>query len=122
MVQVADAWAGTTPPNAETAAIYLTITNGTSTPAQVVSVASERCGGTEIHESKLDDQQIMRMRPASEDALAIGGGETLEMRPGGLHVMCIDVIEAFEEGDTFGYSVTFEDGSSISGEATVENR
>lgn len=121
-VHVADAWAGTTPPNAETAAIYLSISNETSKAAHVLSVTSEHCGSTEIHESKLDDQQVMRMRPADADALTVGSGETLEMRPGALHVMCIDLTEPFEDGDTFGYSVAFGDGSTISGEGTVENR
>ncbi len=122
VVHVADAWAGTTPPNAHAAAIYLAISNETSKPAHVVSVTTERCGSTEIHESKLDDQQVMRMRPADANALTIDSGDTLEMRPGALHVMCIGLIEPFEDGDTFGYSVAFEDGSMVSGEGTIENR
>ena len=122
LVEVTDAWAGSTPPNADVAAIYLTVANGTSESVRIASVTSERCTTTEIHESRLDDQQVMRMRPAEPESLDIGRGERLEMRPGALHVMCIGVLAPLAEGETFGYWVSFVDGTSVSGEVTVENR
>lgn len=122
VVEVSDGWAGSMPPSAETAAIYLTIDNGTSHAVRIVDVMSARCGAIELHESRLDDQQVMRMRPATEEALTIGSGETLEMIPGSLHVMCIDVQGPFDVGDRFDLTVDFDDGSDLTREVMVENR
>jgi periplasmic copper chaperone A len=122
VVEITDGWAGSMPPTAETAAIYLTIENGTSRPVRIVEVTSPRCGAIELHESRLDDQQIMRMRIASEDAMTIGRGDTFEMIPGQFHVMCIDVREPFVVGDDFDVTVDFDDGSEVTRDVVVENR
>lgn len=122
VVEITDAWAGSTPPNAETAAIYLTIVNGTTHAVHIDEVATRQCGALEIHESTLDDQQIMRMRLAGEEAKTIGRGDTLEMLPGALHVMCIDPQQPFEAGDRFDITVDFDDGSTVTAPVPVENR
>jgi hypothetical protein len=121
-VELTDAWAGSMPPSADTAAIYLTIDNGSSHAVRIVEVVSPRCGGVELHESSLDDQQIMRMRPASEEALTIERGGTLAMAPGSFHVMCLDVRDPFDVGDEFEITVDFDDGSTVTQRVPVENR
>ena len=121
-VEITDGWAGSMPPGADTGAMYLTIENGTSHAVRIVEVTSAQCGAIELHESSLDDQQIMRMRPATEAALTIGGGDTFEMVPGALHVMCIDVAEPFDVGDRFDVTVEFDDGSQLTHAVVVENR
>lgn len=122
VVEITDAWAGSMPPSAETAAIYLTIENGTSGSVRIAEVTSPRCGAVEIHESRLDDQQVMRMRPASDEAITVASGDTLEMTPGALHVMCIDVQEHFEVGDEFDLELDLDDGATLAASVTVENR
>lgn len=122
VVEITDGWAGSMPPSAETAAIYLTIENGTSRAVRIVEVTSPRCGAIELHESRLDDQQIMRMRPATEEALTIAAGGTFEMIPGAFHVMCIDVLDPFEVADRFLLTVDLDDGTELTREIVVENR
>jgi copper(I)-binding protein len=122
VVEITDAWAGSMPPSADAAALYLTIENGTSRAVRIVEVTSPRCGATELHESRLDDQQVMRMRPATEEATTIGRGDTFEMIPGAFHVMCLDINDPLDVGDRFDVTVDFDDGTQVAGEVVVENR
>lgn len=122
VLEIADAWAGSTPPNAPAGAFYLAIDNGLSHAVTIESVTSDRCESIEIHVSNIDDQNVMRMRPASDAARTIAPGDTLEMEPGAMHVMCIGMVEPFVEGEQFDYSVSFSDSTVIDGKVTVENR
>ncbi|MGA9595041.1 MAG: copper chaperone PCu(A)C, partial [Acidimicrobiia bacterium] len=49
VLAISDSWAPSMPPNAPTAAIYLTIDNETGIDDQLLTVSSPRCGTTEIH-------------------------------------------------------------------------
>ena len=89
VVTVTDSWASPTPPNAPTAAIYVQIENGTDSGDRLVNVSVDRCDAVELHTTNIDENRIMRMRLAAPEALLIPAGKTLEMEPGGLHVMCI---------------------------------
>jgi copper(I)-binding protein len=122
VVTVTDSWAPTTPPHAPTAVIYLTIDNGSGTDDQILDVASSRCGTVELHATTIDENRIMRMRLATPDLLEIPSGETLEMLPGGLHVMCIDPPTPFEEGETLDVTVTMEEAGTLQVTTPVENR
>lgn len=121
-IEVTDAWAATTPPGVETAAIYLTITNGTGADDRIVGFTSERCETAELHASLLGDDQVMRMRPATPEALTVPAGGELIMQPGSLHTMCIRPDGDFVEGQSLAFELTLESGTVISGTATVENR
>lgn len=121
-VTVTDSWAPTTPPHAPTAAIYLTIENGSGEDDQLLDVESARCGTIELHATTIDENRIMRMRLATPDLLEIPSGKTLEMMPGGLHVMCIDPPTPFEEGEMLDVTVTMEVAGTVQITTPVENR
>lgn len=122
VIEVTDAWAATTPPGVDTAAIYLTISNGTGADDRIVGFSSERCETAELHASLLGDDQVMRMRPATPEALTVPAGGELAMRPGSLHVMCIRPTSDFVEGDSLALELTMESGMVLSGTAAIENR
>ncbi len=121
-VELTDGWAGSMPPTASNGAIYLTIENGSDDDVFISSVSSSRCAGVELHESRLDDEQVMRMRPATQESRTVAGGETLEMVPGAFHIMCVDPEEAFVVGDQFDVTVTFDSIGALTRRVVVENR
>ena len=121
-LEITDSWAPTTPPRAQAAVVYLTIDNGTDTDDRLVEVTSPRCGTIELHATQFDEDRIMRMRLAEPDLLEIPSGETLEMIPGGLHVMCIDLPTPFRAGEAVALAVTFEEAGTIQVTTVVENR
>ncbi len=122
VVEIAESWAPSTPPSAATAAVYLTVTNGTGDDDRLVAVSSDRCSAVELHSTQIDDNQVMRMRQAGPDLLVVPARGELEMAPGGLHVMCIDLPAPFVVGEEVAMTVTFEHAGSIEVIAPVENR
>jgi periplasmic copper chaperone A len=122
VIEVTDAWAGTTPPGVETAAIYLTIANGTGDDDRVVAFDSERCEAAELHATSIDDQNVMRMRPVTPEAMTVPAGGELTMIPGAMHIMCIRPDRDFVEGETIPFELTMASGQVLAGTATIENR
>ena len=122
VIAITDSWAPTTPPRAQAGVIYLTIENGTGTDDRLLAAESDRCGTIELHATQFDDNRVMRMRLAEPELLEIKSGETMEMVPGGLHVMCIDPTEPFRAGDTIDVSVTLEQAGQLQVSTLVENR
>ena len=68
-------------------------------------------GIVEIHEMKMDDA-IMRMRPAGE--LSIKAGQSIELKPGGYHLMMMSLKQQLKPGDTVPLTLEFRraDGRS----------
>jgi copper(I)-binding protein len=122
VLEITDSWAPSTPPGAQAGVIYLTIDNGTGADDRLVSVATDRCGTIELHATTIDENQIMRMRTAEPELLEIPSGETMEMVPGQLHVMCIDPPEPWRAGEMVDLEVTLEQAGTIAITTPVENR
>ncbi len=98
-----------------TSAIYFTLHNaGDADDALVGARAEAVAGKTEVHETVMDASGAMKMQPAPRVDIPAGG--SVEFRPGGLHVMLMDLKEDLAEGDTFQVTLTFEK----SGEKTVD--
>jgi periplasmic copper chaperone A len=109
-VQIHDAWARPVEAAASTAgdahahhagansAVYLNLRNTSREADRLVGVESPVSRSAEIHHSQLEDG-IVRMRRV--DGVSLGAGETVEFRPGGLHLMLIDVKRPLHPGDHF---------------------
>ena len=121
-LEVTDAWARPTPEVATTAAFYVTFENGTSSDDRLTAVrVDDRCDAAELHRSSIVDG-MMQMRPADADDLAIRAGESLEMEPGGVHVMCIGPNAPLVAGDEIALLFEFERAGTIEATAVVEDR
>lgn len=110
------------PQVADAAAFYVTIENRGSTHARLVGAGSDRGGAIEIHNSMMDDQGVMRMGQAEPPLLASPAGGTLEMAPGGLHVMCLQVTEAPQLGEEIDLTLEFDSGESLEVVVSIEDR
>ena len=122
LIEVTDAWGPPTPPNAQAAALYVTIANGTDIDAQLVSATSERCGTIELHATSIDDERIMRMRLAEPDLLSISAGDSLTMEPGGLHIMCIGPTAPLAAGEQIAVELLLESATTLQVEVPIERR
>lgn len=122
VIEITDSWASSTPPNAQTAAIYVQIENGTNTDDRLADVTIDRCDAIELHTTNIDDDRIMRMRLATPEALVIPARETLQMEPAGLHVMCIGLDSPFRAGESLDLEVELESGTRFRIITLVENR
>lgn len=84
-LEIKDAYARATAPGAPVAGGYMTITNHGKEADRLVGGACDFAGKVEIHEMKMDGGTMV-MRPV-EGGLEIPPGATVELKPGGYHVM-----------------------------------
>jgi copper(I)-binding protein len=98
------AWARATASAASAGAAYFTVSS--PTPDKLVAVASPVAGKAEIH-THIDDNGVMRMRPVA-GGIALPAGESVELKPSGLHVMLMGLKQPLKEGETFPMTLTFE--------------
>jgi hypothetical protein len=64
------------------------------------------------------DHGVMKMRPV-EGGLAIGPGETVTLKPGGLHMMLVDIKHPLEPGKTVEATLQFEKAGTVTVEMPV---
>lgn len=95
---------------------YLKITNN-GPDDRLVSVASERAGSVELHEMKMNGA-IMQMREL-ENGIAVPANATVELKPGGYHMMFMNVPQPFKEGEMVKATLVFEKAGSVEVEFAV---
>src|SRR4029453_7923432 len=84
-IAIGNPWTRATPKGATVAGAYMSISNKGSAPDRLVGGAPARAGQFEVH-SMVMEQGVAKMRPV-EAGLEIKPGETVELKPGALHVM-----------------------------------
>jgi copper(I)-binding protein len=104
-------------PGAKVGAAYLRIANAGKEADRLVAVSTPVAGKAALH-SVTDDNGVMKMRPV--DGIAVKPGQTVELKPGGLHIMLMDVQGGLKPGDTFPLTLTFEKAGPKSVSASVD--
>lgn len=102
-VQVQDAWARATVANQSATGAFMKLTAPAAT--RLVEARSPLAGIVEVHEMKLEGD-VMRMRAVS--ALPLPAGQTVELKPGGYHVMLMDLKGPVKAGDALPLTLVFE--------------
>lgn len=115
---IAEAWTRATPRGAENAGAFLTVTN-TGTAADSL-VAADLAGGkrTELHETTAVDG-VMRMRQVTE--IVIGPGQTITLKPGGLHIMIMGLEKPIEPAAIVKGTLVFKEAGRITVEFPATN-
>ena len=70
-----------------------------------MSAASPVAGVTEIHEMKMEGD-VMKM--AAVPGLELPAGKAVELKPGGYHVMLMNLKQTVKDGDTVPLTLTIE--------------
>ncbi|SEH70837.1 hypothetical protein SAMN05216228_1006117 [Rhizobium tibeticum] len=104
-------------PSAKVGGGYLKLTNTGSTDDKLISITSKRAAKTEVHQMSVNNG-VMTMRPVA-GGLVIPAGQTVELKPGGFHIMFMDVTEPFKEGEMIKATLTFEKAGSVDVEFEV---
>jgi copper(I)-binding protein len=103
-IAIADPWARATVPGQKATGAFMTLT--AKEPAKLVAVSSPVAGIAEIHEMKMD-KDVMRM--SAVNALELPAGKAVELRPGGYHLMFMDLKGTLADKSTLPLTLTFED-------------
>lgn len=113
-------WSRATPGGAKVAGGFMTIRNSGKDADRLVGGTFEASGIVEIHEMKMDGG-VMKMR-ALEKGLEIKPGQSVELKPGGYHVMFIDLKRPLKEGESVKGELVFEKAGRIAVEYKIESR
>jgi hypothetical protein len=105
------AWARATPSGATVAAGYLKITNAGTDADVLLGGATQAAERLEVHEMTMADG-IMRMRPLGE-GLPLEPGKTVELAPGGVHLMLLGLKAPLKEGERLRATLTFKRAGPI---------
>ncbi|AVJ56911.1 hypothetical protein C5610_11835 [Idiomarina sp. OT37-5b] len=108
-VTATNAWARASIPGASSGAGYVSLHNETASVITLVGMKSDVSKTTELH-THIHEDGMMKMTHVSE--VSIAPGETLEMKPGGYHIMLMGLQEPLQEGSTVAVELLFADGRS----------
>lgn len=119
-LEIKHPWAKATVAGQPVAGGFMTIVNSGSAPDRLVKVAvsPDVSGMTQIHEMKIEDG-VMKMAEIP-GGLEIATGATVELKPGGLHVMFMGLKAPFKEGESVKATLTFEKAGDVEVEFKVE--
>ena len=117
-LEIGHPWTRATPPTAKAGGGFLTITNTGSTPDRLIAARSTASDKVEIHEMKMDGN-VMRMREL-EKGLEIPPGATVMLKPGGYHIMFMELKSPLAKDAKVPVTLVFEKAGSIDVEMKVE--
>lgn len=91
-------------------AVYLKIYNGTGQPDSLIAVETEFAQKAEVHES-YEENGMMGMRAAGVQS--IKPDSVLELQPGGIHIMLMNLNQSIAEEDSILVQLLFSQSDSI---------
>lgn len=116
-LQISNAWIRNLPPPVPVRAGYMTIYNPQQCAAAVVAITSDAFASVEIHQTIAQDG-LTRMEPVAK--LRIEPKSTVQLAPGGLHLMMMQPTEPTRPGDVIRITLRLDDGSEQNINMTVK--
>src|SRR5258707_7512418 len=98
-------------------AVYLTIVNPGSVSDDVIAASSDAAETGELHES-YEESGMTMMRPIIK--LHVPAGEKLEMKPGGYHIMLINLKRELKAGQVISVTLVLQKAGPVPVRATVK--
>jgi copper(I)-binding protein len=101
-------------------AFYMKINNPASQADQLVSARSDACGTVELHTVITNADGMMEMQPVKSIDVPANG--SAELKPGGFHVMCIDLKDSFKVGAKIGLTLVFATAGEVNVQADIRDQ
>lgn len=139
-ITIDGAWARTSPSMVTMGAAYMNITSTVDDELIGVAVDASIAADAQIHEMVMATENTMSMGAdttmsmGSDTTMSMGSGEMVmqevesivvpadggvELKPGGYHVMLIDLVKPLETGQTFDVTLTFAKAGDVVVSVTV---
>lgn len=117
-IDIKDPWTRATPRGASVAAGYATLSNRGSTADRLVGASFAVASSVELHSMSMEDG-VMRMRPVA-GGVEIKPGETVELKPNGLHLMFLGLKQPLQQGQRMKGTLVFQTGGTADVEFVVQ--
>jgi hypothetical protein len=118
-LRIAHPWSRPAPPQAP-AAVYFTLKNTGKLDDKLLSVSTPAAGDAMLHQN-LNLSGTMQMRPL-EAGVALPAGGTVEFKPGGLHVMLVDIKKPLKDGEFFPLTLLFAHAGKVTVKVAVSSK
>ncbi len=118
-LKIEQPWSRATPPAGRVGAGYLNVVNRGPAPDRLVSASSPAAGRVEIHEMRMDGS-VMRMRELP-GGLPVPAGESVVLKPGGIHLMLMELRAPLKQGGKVPMTLVFEHAGKVEIELSVES-
>jgi len=102
-VRVSDPWVRATVPQQKVSGAFMQLSSPKD--MRLVDIRSPVAGVVEIHES-ISDKGVAKMRPVV--GIALPAGKTVELKPGGYHVMLLDLKRQLKAGESVPLTLVLE--------------
>lgn len=103
-------WLRATPGGAQVAGGYVRVVNRGSTPDRLVGASMAQAERGEVHEMTTE-AGVMKMRQI--DGLAIAPGGSIELKPGGYHLMFLGLKSPLKQGQPVKGTLVFEKAGTV---------
>ena len=117
-LEIANPWSRATPKGAAVGAGYVSIRNTGTASDRLIGGSAEVGKRFEIHAMEMD-QGVMKMREV-KGGLEIKPGETIDLKPGGLHLMFVDLARPLQQGERVKGTLAFEKAGKVQVEFQVQ--
>jgi copper(I)-binding protein len=114
-IQVTDAWVRSTVQGQKGSGAFMKLTSKNG--ARLVGVATPVAGVAEVHEMKMEGD-VMKMRAVP--ALDLPAGKTVELSPGGYHVMLMELKTALPKDSTVPMTLMFKDAKGADSKLEIK--
>lgn len=115
-VEVKGAWARATVQGQKASGAFMTLTSKDG--AKLVGISSPVAGVVEVHEMKMDGD-VMKMR-AVEGGIELPAGKAVELKPGGYHVMLLDLKTPLQKDTTIALTLLLKDAKGVQSKVNIK--
>ena len=116
-IKVMEPWSRPSPMTAGNGAVYMMLMNEGGNTDTLVSVETDVAEVVELHETKMEND-VMKMSPI-EGGIEVPGGGSAELKPGGMHVMLINLKEELVPGKKISLTLNFAKSTPMKIEAEI---
>jgi copper(I)-binding protein len=115
-VVIKDAWARATVQGQMASGAFMSLSSATG--ARLKSVSSPVAGVAQVHEMRMEGD-IMKMQ-ALENGLELPAGKTVELKPGGYHVMLMDLKLPLKKDSSIPMTLVFVDAKGVESKTEIK--
>jgi len=113
-IAIEDPWARESPGIMALSGItYMTFHNEGDVPDKLIAGKTDVAEAVEFHSHSTDENGVMRMRMVEGGVIDIPAGDSVTLEPGGLHIMLINLTQPLKKGDSFPFTLKFEEFGDV---------
>jgi periplasmic copper chaperone A len=116
-ITIGHPYARTTAPGQPNGGGFLKLVNQGATADKLLSASTAAAGSVELHTMRMEGD-VMRMRQV--DTIELPAGGTVELKPGGMHLMFIGLKQPLVAGEKFPLTLRFEKAGEVIVTVNVE--